>query len=70
MVESITIGKKYKTDNGQIIEVTAAEVLNYSIDFLEYDNAPRLTLVEGAVADAGYIYVLNTQLEEVMEEKQ
>ncbi|MFQ7233350.1 MAG: hypothetical protein ACLRPU_00640 [Enterococcus hulanensis] len=65
MVEFVTIGKKYKTDQGQIVEVTTGEVLNGQIEFLDYLNAPRLTLVECAVEDGGYIYALNTQLDEL-----
>lgn len=65
MVEFITLGKKYKTEKGQIVEVTSAAKLNDQIDFLEYTDAPRLILVECAVESAGYIYVLNTQLEEL-----
>lgn len=65
MVEHITLGKKYKTEKNQIVEVTTGEVLNGQIDFLHYPDAPRLTLVECAVEDGGYIYLLNTQLKEL-----
>lgn len=65
MVEFITLGKKYKTDKDKVVEATTGEVLNGQIEFLNYPNAPRLTLVECAVEGGGYIYLLNTQLEEL-----
>lgn len=65
MVEFITLGKKYKTEKGQIVEVTSAALLNDQIDFLDFTDAPRLVLVECSVEGAGYLYALNTQLKEL-----